>query len=40
MTWELSKGIISGMTDTTLEPLGNATRAQVVVILHRYLIGQ
>ena len=40
MTWAVSKGIISGMTDTTLEPLGNATRAQVVVILHRYLIGQ
>lgn len=40
MTWAVSKGIISGMTNTTLEPLGNATRAQVVVILHRYLIGQ
>lgn len=40
MTWAVSKGIISGMTDTTLEPRGNATRAQVVVILHRYLIGQ
>lgn len=40
MTWAVSKGIISGMTGTTLEPLGNATRAQVVVILHRYLIGQ
>ncbi len=40
MTWAVSKGIISGMTGSTLEPQGNATRAQVVVILHRYLIGQ
>ncbi|MDO4516236.1 MAG: Ig-like domain-containing protein [Bacillota bacterium] len=40
MTWAVGKGIISGMTDTTLEPQGKATRAQVAVILHRYLIGQ
>lgn len=40
MTWAVGQGIISGMTGTTLEPQGNATRAQVVVILHRYLIGQ
>lgn len=39
MTWAVGQGIISGMTGTTLEPQGNATRAQVAVILHRYLIG-
>ena len=36
MAWAVSKGIITGMTDTTLEPKGNATRAQVATILMRY----
>lgn len=37
MTWAVSHEIISGTSDTTLSPLSTATRAQVVVILHRYL---
>lgn len=37
MTWAVSHGIISGVTDNTLSPLSSATRAQVVVMLHRYL---
>ena len=37
MTWAVSHGIISGVTDSTLSPLSSATRAQVVVMLHRYL---
>ena len=37
MTWAVSHEIISGTSDTTLSPLATATRAQVVVILHRYL---
>lgn len=37
MTWAVSQGIISGTTETTLSPLSSATRAQVVVMLHRYL---
>lgn len=37
MIWAVSHEIISGTSDTTLSPLSTATRAQVVVILHRYL---
>lgn len=37
MTWAVSHEIISGTSGTTLSPLSTATRAQVVVILHRYL---
>ena len=37
MIWAVSHEIISGTSDTTLSPLYTATRAQVVVILHRYL---
>lgn len=37
MGWAVQKGIISGTTDTTLSPKAQATRAQVVVMLHRYL---
>ena len=37
MTWAVSHEIISGTSETTLSPLATATRAQVVVILHRYL---
>ena len=39
MTWAVSHGILTGTTDTTLSPLASATRAQVVVMLHRYLAG-
>lgn len=33
--WGLENGVISGMTDTTLVPQGNATRAQYAAILQR-----
>lgn len=37
MAWAVSHGILNGTTDTTLAPRDSATRAQVVVMLHRYL---
>lgn len=37
MLWAVSHGIITGTTATTLSPQDTATRAQVVVMLHRYL---
>ncbi|MCF0122613.1 MAG: S-layer homology domain-containing protein [Ruminiclostridium sp.] len=40
MAWAVGRGIITGTAPSTLSPQDNATRAQVVVILHRYLIGQ
>lgn len=39
VAWACAKGILQGMTETTLEPLGNATRAQVATVLTRYLTG-
>ena len=33
------KGIIDGMTPTTLEPTGTATRAQAAAMLQRFLEG-
>lgn len=39
MAWAVDKGIISGVGENTLAPQGKATRAQVVVMLHRYLAG-
>ena len=36
MRWCIASGIITGMTETTLEPKGNATRAQVATMLMRY----
>ena len=36
MKWANAKGLITGMTDTTLEPKGTATRAQVATIIMRY----
>ena len=36
MTWAVQQGIITGMTETTLAPAGNATRAQVATIVQRY----
>ena len=36
MTWCVASGIIGGVTDTTLQPGGKATRAQVATILMRY----
>jgi len=38
MAWAVGEGIISGTTPTTLSPLDQATRAQVAVMLHRYLV--
>lgn len=37
MTWAVQRGIVSGTTATTLSPLDQATRAQMTVMLHRYL---
>lgn len=37
MQWAIGKGYITGMTATTLAPTGNATRAQVAVMIHRFL---
>ncbi len=36
MLWAVSKQIISGMTQTEIQPQGEATRAQVATILMRY----
>ena len=36
MCWAVENGLISGMVDGTLNPQGNATRAQLAVILMRY----
>lgn len=37
MQWAIGKGYITGTTATTLDPTGNATRAQVAVMMHRFL---
>ena len=37
MSWAVAKGLINGVTNTELQPQGNATRAQVAAILQRYL---
>lgn len=37
MQWAVAEGLISGMTENTLAPQGNATRAQAAAILQRYL---
>ncbi len=37
MQWAVAEGLISGMTEDTLQPQGNATRAQVAAILERFL---
>lgn len=36
MSWAVSVGLIEGTTDTTLSPRGNATRAQIAMILMRF----
>lgn len=38
ISWANAKGLINGMSDTTLEPKGEATRAQVAAILHRFCV--
>ena len=35
MTWAVAKGIVTGMTETTLVPGSNATRAQIAAIMQR-----
>lgn len=37
MQWANAEGLINGMTETTLEPQGNATRAQVADMMERFL---
>ena len=37
MKWTVANGIIVGTSATTLEPGGNATRAQFAAIAHRYI---
>ena len=37
--WAVAKGYINGMTESTLAPLGNATRAHAAAVLYRYLGG-
>lgn len=36
MAWTNAEGLITGTSNTTLSPKGNATRAQVAVILNRF----
>ena len=36
MAWANSEGLITGVTDTTLNPKGTATRAQVATVLMRF----
>ncbi|MEG1242001.1 MAG: S-layer homology domain-containing protein [Oscillospiraceae bacterium] len=37
LKWACSVGVLQGKTDTELDPLGNATRAQVAAIFQRFL---
>lgn len=39
VNWAAANGIIAGRNDGSFDPTGNATRAQVAVILYRYLTG-
>lgn len=39
LSWANAKGIITGMTETTLAPEASATRAQMATILSRYIAG-
>ena len=36
MQWACGAGVIEGVTESTLEPQGNATRAQVATMLQRF----
>ena len=38
MIWAVENGLITGMTDGTLNPYGLATRAQVATILQRFVV--
>ena len=37
MQWAVGSGMIKGRTESTLNPLDNATRAEVAAILHRFI---
>lgn len=37
MAWAVDRGLINGITTTTLHPRGNALRAQVATIIYRYV---
>lgn len=37
INWAVARGIISGITETTLAPGGEATRAQLAVIVYRFI---
>ena len=37
MQWAVAEGLISGVTNTELQPQSSATRAQVAAILQRFL---
>ena len=37
MAWAVEHGIITGVTDTTIEPQGTATRAQCAAMLMRFV---
>lgn len=37
MQWAVAEGIIQGMTETTLQPNGSSTRAQLATVFERYL---
>ena len=39
MSWAVAEGIVAGMEDGTLNPAGNATRAQIATILMRFCEG-
>ena len=36
MSWAVAEGIVAGMDDGTLNPAGNASRAQIATILMRF----
>ena len=37
MAWAVEKGILTGKTATTLDPKGNATRAEIATVLMRFI---
>lgn len=39
MQWGCSSGLILGITEDTLVPQGNGTRAQAVAMLMRFCLG-
>ncbi|MBQ3389781.1 MAG: S-layer homology domain-containing protein [Firmicutes bacterium] len=35
LSWAVASGLMKGVTETTLDPQGNATRAQAAVLMQR-----